>query len=61
MYLGQEINILIFDILTYCMWDIVFESTFVAISLTYVLDKFFQFWRAWLGRRNIAKKVKILI
>lgn len=58
MYLGQEVNILIFNILTYCMWDIVFESTLVAIVLTYVLDQFFEFLRGWLGRRNIAKKVK---
>lgn len=61
MYLGNELYLLTFDIITYCMWDMVMENTLLSIVLTYVLDKFFENIRSYMGKRNIAKKVNYII
>ncbi|KRX07370.1 hypothetical protein PPERSA_06985 [Pseudocohnilembus persalinus] len=56
MYLGQEVNLLLFNIITFCMFNKVFDSTLKSIFLTYLVDSLFLKIRAFFGKRTLAKK-----
>ena len=50
MLLGQEIDLLIFNILIYSIVDIWFESTGTSILITYLLDSALNTIRGLLGK-----------
>ena len=50
MLLGQEFDLLIFNILVYSIVDIWFESTGISILITYLLDSAVNIIRGLIGK-----------
>ena len=59
MFYGNELSLMMMDILFYLMWDLVTKNTFVAIFLCYLSNKCIEFLRTSFGERNIAQKALI--
>ena len=52
--MGNEFNLLVFNVIVYAFFDMISGSTLVGIALTYIIDKLYSEARSALGRRNIA-------
>jgi len=58
-FLGIELDLLLHDILTWNLIDMLFENPAVAVLCTYLMHLLRVFVRARLGRANIAKKTQV--
>mmetsp|Transcript_23061 Transcript_23061/g.30118 ORF Transcript_23061/g.30118 Transcript_23061/m.30118 type:complete len:278 (+) Transcript_23061:257-1090(+) len=59
MLMGIEMDLLLFNILTFCMSDIWFGNTMTSVLLTYLLDKLFMCIRVLWGRKNLVGKTLV--
>ena len=59
LFLGRETDLLLFNILTYSVVDLWFNSTAASILITYLLNLAITWFRQALGQANIAKKTLI--
>ncbi|KAL1495402.1 hypothetical protein AB1Y20_016770 [Prymnesium parvum] len=59
MLAGREYDLVMFNVLTYGLFDMVYTNTFVAIFFTYFLDLLVRVVRAELAVYNIARKTCI--
>jgi hypothetical protein len=53
MLLGQEVNLVLFDILVYSIVDLWFSSTATSILITYLVDSAVVWIRATLGKVSV--------
>jgi len=54
-YEGIELELMLFDVLLFGFWQICVTNTMIAILLTYITQKAIDFWRYWLGAKNLAR------
>ena len=59
LFYGREIDLLLMNVLAYCLFDLWFGNTAISILLTYLLDFAFVQLRQRLGLANIANKTLI--
>ena len=59
LFLGRETDLLLFNILTYSVVDLWFNSTAASILITYLLNLAITWFRQALGQANITKKTLI--
>jgi len=53
---GRELDLVVFHVVVYALFDMRFANTFVAIFATYTADLLVRFFRHQLAVRNIARK-----
>jgi len=59
LFYGREIDLLLMNVLAYCLFDLWFGNTAVSVLLTYLLDFAFVQMRRRLGLANVANKTLI--
>eukprot|EP00736_Rhodelphis_marinus_P002010 Rmarinus@m.25033 len=59
LYLGVEMDILMFDMLLYALVDYGTANTFVAIVVTYIGDRILSFIREYFGEENLSRKTLV--
>lgn len=59
MNFGKDLNLLLLNTVIFNAFDIGFNNTYLAILLTYLLEKFCNWVKAWAMKRNISLKTTI--
>ena len=59
MFFGNELSLLMMDILFYTMWDVITRNTFIAIFLCYFSHHLVRYLRSTFGEENLSKKTLI--
>ncbi|RYG50600.1 hypothetical protein EON66_11665, partial [archaeon] len=59
MFRGIEYDLLLFDMLVFCVTDYAQQSPVIAALVTYIVAKTLVFLRRWLGDRNMAYKTLV--
>ena len=53
---GREYDVVMFMVLTYCLFDMATQNTYIAIFFAYIFDFVLRAVRSELASRNIAAK-----
>jgi len=54
-YEGIEMELMLFNAMLFGFWQVCVTSSMSAILLTYITQKGIDFWRYWLGSKNLAR------
>lgn len=59
IYYGHELTLVLFDLLLFCVIDLVACDFVVAAVLTFAIDKVLEGFRRYLSKRNLVKKALV--
>ena len=59
MFAGNEMYLLVFNVFSFAFFDLIFDSTFVGIAGSYLMNIILEYFRATFGESNLSKKTKI--
>lgn len=59
LFLGREYDLILMNILSYAIFDLWFESMFISVLFTYMLDWFLCMFREKVARTMIARKTLV--
>ena len=59
LFYGSEVNLFVFELLSFTIFDVAFKSYVVAATITYLLSTIVWISRQSLARRNMSEKTLI--